>query len=196
MAEFAEFEREDPFQRANSLPELLRFDDLDFVRCAYVTLLGRQPDLSGQANYAGQIRAGCSKYHVLEQLRRSPEAKHHDPGIAGLDRALQRAAWERRPLLGALSRFRRADADGESRSDRMLRSLMNTVSVNHHNLVAIGERLSETSAQMGLPASPSASPGPMITIGPVQGISVTRTPELDHLRKKAVVGRYIGVLAS
>ena len=195
LAEFAESERKDPFQRARSLPELLRFDDLDFVRCAYVTLLGRQPDLPGQAHYAGQIRAGCSKYHVLGQLRRSPEAKHHDPGIAGLDRALQRAAWQRRPLLGALSRLLRADADGQSRSDRMLRSLMNTVSLNQCHLLAIGERLSVTSAQIGPPAAPSETLVPMGTNRPSQEIDVPRTPELDHLRKKSVVGRYVGVAA-
>lgn len=195
MAEFAEFGRRDPFQRANSLPELLRFDDLDFVRCAYVTLLGRQPDLPGQAHYVDQIRAGCSKYYVLGQLRRSPEAKHHDPGIAGLDRALKRAAWQRRPLLGALSRFLRADADGQSRSDRMLRSLMNTASLNQRHLLAIGEQLSVTSAKIGLPALPSATPVPKGSIRPGQGIDAPRTPELDHLRNKAMVGRYIGDVA-
>lgn len=195
MAEFAEFEGKNPFQRANSLPELLRFDDLDFVRCAYVTLLGRQPDLPGQAHYVGQIRGGSSKYYVLQQLRRSSEAKNHDPGIAGLDRALERAAWQRRPLLGALSRFMRADADGQSRSDQKLRSLMNMASVNQRHLLAISERLSVTSAQMGVLPSPSVAPVPRVMIAQGHGIAAFPTPELDHLRKKAVAGRYIGDVA-
>jgi prefoldin subunit 5 len=83
-----------PYQRANSLAELLSWDDVDFVRCAYVTVLGRQPDSGGEAHYADRLRRGRPKTEVLWNLRRSPEARRHDPGIAGLDRALKRAHWK------------------------------------------------------------------------------------------------------
>jgi hypothetical protein len=83
-----------PYLRANSLPELLAWDDVDFVRCAYVTVLGRQPDSGGEAHYADRLRRGRPKTEVLWNLRRSPEARRHDPGIAGLDRALKRAHWK------------------------------------------------------------------------------------------------------
>lgn len=201
MSELPEIESRNPFHRANSLTELLSFDDLDFVRCAYVTVLGRQPDLLGEGHYVQQIRLGVSKYHVLRQLRQSSEAKQHDPGIAGLDRALKRAAWQRRPLLGALSRFLRSDAGGQSRSDQMLRSLENTASVNQRYLHAISERLSVLVTQTGLPASTSATPVPALeggdriqqagTICWGRGMDPAQTPELDHLREKAVNGRYI-----
>ncbi|HET9395823.1 MAG TPA: FkbM family methyltransferase, partial [Nitrospiraceae bacterium] len=45
-------EARNPYLRANSLPELLAWNDLDFIRCAYVTILGRQPDPTGEAHYA------------------------------------------------------------------------------------------------------------------------------------------------
>jgi FkbM family methyltransferase len=80
-----------PYFRANSLEELLSWQDVDFVRCAYVTVLGRQPDDIGERYYADRIRRGYSKLDVLWQLRTSPEAANHDPGIAGFDRALRRA---------------------------------------------------------------------------------------------------------
>ena len=83
-----------PYLRANSLDELLAWNDLDFIRCAYVTLLGRQPDHQGESYYAERLRRGHSKMDVLWQLRQSTEARSHDPGIAGLDRALRRSrAW-------------------------------------------------------------------------------------------------------
>lgn len=95
-------EARNPYLRANSLAELLAWDDLDFIRCAYVTILGRQPDPVGEAHYAIRLRAGRSKQEILWQLRKSSEGRQHDPGIAGLDRTLKRARWRR------LNPFRRA----------------------------------------------------------------------------------------
>lgn len=97
-------EGRNPYLRANSLAELLNWDDLDFVRCAYVTLLGRQPDALGEAFYVKQLRQGKSKMQMLWQLRRSPEGQVHDPGIAGLDRALKKARWRRFPVAGGIVR--------------------------------------------------------------------------------------------
>lgn len=84
-------ELRNPYLRANSLEELLRWRDVDFVRCAYVTVLGRQPDDSGERFYTDRLRSGYSKLDVLWELRRSQEGASHDPGIAGFDRALRRA---------------------------------------------------------------------------------------------------------
>lgn len=81
----------DPYHRADSLEQLCRYCDLDFVRCAYVTILGRQPDPTGEQYYVERLRAGISKCQILWQLRRSKEGKAHDPGIAGLDRTLRQA---------------------------------------------------------------------------------------------------------
>jgi FkbM family methyltransferase len=92
----------DPCHRANSLQELLSWDGAEFVRCAHVTILGRQPDTEGEVYYEDRIRRGHSKLEILWQIRRSVEASEHDPGIAGLDRALKRAAWARRPFIGPL----------------------------------------------------------------------------------------------
>lgn len=88
-----------PYLRANSLSELCSWEGVDFVRCAYVTILGRQPDPDGEAHYLDRLRRGHSKLEVLRDLRRSPEGPSHDPGISGLDRALKRVRWRRYPLL-------------------------------------------------------------------------------------------------
>lgn len=98
-------EARNPYLRANSLSELLSWKDIDFVRCAYVTILGRQPDFQGEKYYTDRIRLGYSKMHVLWQLRTSSEGPRHDPGIAGLDRALRRARRARMPVVGAFFRL-------------------------------------------------------------------------------------------
>ena len=102
---------DNPYLRANSLPELLAWDDVDFVRCAYVTVLGRQPDPEGETYYTERIRRGYSKMEILWQLRRSQEAARHDPGIAGFDRALRKSHWERGSLGWLVRRFTEGEGD-------------------------------------------------------------------------------------
>jgi len=110
-----------PYLRADSLFELMSWQDVDFVRCAYVTVLGRQPDPEGEAYYTHRIRQGYSKLQVLWQLRRSPEAARHDPGIAGLDRALRKARWERSRVGWLIRPFTRGESDSSVwRRHRML----------------------------------------------------------------------------
>lgn len=117
---------QNPYLRADSLAEILSWHDVDFVRCAFVTILGRQPEPEGEAFYVDRIRNGHSKMEVLWQLRRSSEGRRHDPGIAGLDRALKRAALGRISLLGYLIRpFTHTEAD--DRASRRWRSLANSI---------------------------------------------------------------------
>lgn len=113
-----------PYLRADSLSALLEWDDLNFVRCAYVTVLGRQPDAAGERHYVRHLRRGVPKMQILRQLRNSPEAIRHDPGIAGFDRALRRARLARTPVVGAL--FRSVwHMEGDSSVDRALRVVSN-----------------------------------------------------------------------
>lgn len=128
-----------PYLRAESLNELLSWHDTDFVRCAYVTLLGRQPDPDGEAHFTNQIRRGRSKLEVLWHLRNSDEASSHDPGIRGLDRVLRRARWCRLRFLGVLARLVFRSIDGDSLAHRQLRSVDN-------KLAQIYERLEKQEA--------------------------------------------------
>ena len=60
---------------ATSLAELLSADGEDFVRLAYLTVLGRRADPEGESYYVDRIRNGRSKIEVLDQLRNSDEGK-------------------------------------------------------------------------------------------------------------------------
>jgi hypothetical protein len=115
-----------PYLRADSIPELLAWHDLDFVRCAYVTVLGRQPDRRGELYYVDRLRRGYSKLGILWQLRTSKEGPRHDPGIAGFDKELRKHRNARSPLYGWLIRAvtgREADTPLE----RRLRALENLI---------------------------------------------------------------------
>jgi hypothetical protein len=115
-----------PYLRANSLAELLSWHDLDFVRCAYVTVLGRQPDSTGEHYYVDRLRRGYSKYGILWQLRTSSEGPRHDPGISGFDKALRKHRHARNRLYGWLVRWFR-DYEADTRIERRVRVVENLV---------------------------------------------------------------------
>ena len=80
---------QDAPEPAKSLGEILSSDDKEFVRLAYLTVLGRPADTEGEAYYTDRIRRGHTKMEVLDQLRRSDEAKRV-PLSPDLEDALRR----------------------------------------------------------------------------------------------------------
>lgn len=125
------YERRNPLQRANSLEDLCRFADRDFIHCAFVTLLGRQADPEGEAYYLARLRGGEAMHSILWSLRRSAEGRAHDPGITGLDRALRKHRNANRPLIGWLVRLF-TSREGNSQVERKLRALDNMLSVERN----------------------------------------------------------------
>ncbi|WP_295633378.1 DUF4214 domain-containing protein [Novosphingobium sp.] len=117
-----------PYLRADSLASLCALADLDFVRCAYVTILGRQPDAAGESFYVSRLRSGADKLTILGQLRFSSEGALHDPGIAGLDRVLRRHRMANRPLIGWFIRLF-SHQRGETTLERSIRSVQNELGI-------------------------------------------------------------------
>ena len=138
-----------PYLRASSLAEIISWDDIDFVRVAYLTVLGREPDAEGEAYYTNRIREGHSKLELLWQLRSSEEGAQYDPGIAGLDRALRSAAWARHRLFGPFVRLVTSNNEGRRR-DNQHRAIMNQLTllrneqwIHRHLLDSLSGRLRE-----------------------------------------------------
>lgn len=177
-------DEKNPYLRANSLNELLDWHDVNFIRCAYVTVLGRQPDRNGERNYLDELRAGRSRLDILRQLRRSAEGRKFDPGIAGLDRALRRAAWGRLPVLGWFARFMSRSAEGDSRRDRQFRALLNNVAQTR--IYVTGSASSSISDQISSVAM-AGQGGPQRSTRTRQ---ILRPPELEHRTIKAPLQRY------
>ena len=113
---------------ASTLPELLAYNDQDFVQCAYQSILGREPDSEGMAYYLSRLRTGYSKMRIVAQLRFSNEGRKTAAQLTGLDTAIQHYQKEKLPLIGWLFRsFNRSD--GNSPTERSLRSIENHLSV-------------------------------------------------------------------
>lgn len=76
--------------RASTLAELLRLRHHHFVRCAYKTILSREPDAEGLNTYTGRILQGESKNDILAELYRSEEARALSVNIPWLSRTVRR----------------------------------------------------------------------------------------------------------
>jgi Domain of unknown function (DUF4214) len=70
---------------AASLDQLLGYYDERFVRCAYLTILGRDADREGLRHYVEELRAGFSKMSILSSLRASRESRARAAGLGELD---------------------------------------------------------------------------------------------------------------
>ena len=108
----------------STLDELLACHDQQFVRCAFQTLLGRDPDPEGLGYYLGRLRTGYSKMRILAQLRLSKEGKAHAAKLPGLDSAMQRHQKGQYPLIGWLFRLRDG-TEGNHPTERKLRGIEN-----------------------------------------------------------------------
>lgn len=166
-------EARNPYLRADSLDALLAWDDVDFVRCAYVTLLGRQPDAAGEAYYASRIRRGQSKLALLRQLRYSDEARSHDPGIAGLDRALKADRIAQWPVIGHLIRMWTGH-EGNGPVQRRLRMIDNDLAVLRMEMTRAVERsdhgplLASIQQLLGNTQAPPRDPEPRFITSPAR----------------------------
>jgi len=65
----------DKVTAAKTIDELLSYYDIQFVHCAYKTLLGREPDPEGMHYYLMRLRSGINKIKILSDIRKSEEAK-------------------------------------------------------------------------------------------------------------------------
>lgn len=177
-----------PYHRAETLADLLDWADVDFVRCAYVTVLGRQPDARGERNYLGQVRRGVSKLEILWQLRRSAEAQNHDPGIKGFDRALRRARWERAPIIGPLLRLV-TGGEGNSAKWRQHRALFNQLERGIAAQHELGLRLEAALAGLGnadLGGSGALGTSSVTDAAQATGVASPVMAELDSLSRHAL----------
>jgi FkbM family methyltransferase len=103
--------------QVESLSELLRLDGRSFVQHAYAAMLGRPSDAEGEAYYLARLEQGYTRLQVLEQLRKSPEARlfpYVPEGTRGALRNLKRLS----PLMGRRAAAARIECGVLTRSAR------------------------------------------------------------------------------
>lgn len=101
-----------PAPQVTNINDLLELEGVDFIKAAYVSLLGRAVDAEGGANYLKRLRDGWSRLSIVKGLLTSDEGKAHGNALPGLAKALQRynkaqrrswGGWYHRSVLGVES---------------------------------------------------------------------------------------------
>lgn len=101
-----------PAPEVSHVNALLELEGVDFVKAAYVALLGREADVDGGTNYLKRLRDGWSRMSIVKALCESAEGKAFGQKLAGLANALQRykqaqrrswGGWYHRSVLGVES---------------------------------------------------------------------------------------------
>lgn len=87
---------------AADLRSILQLQDAAFVRCAYWTVLRREPDADGVRHYVRRIRTGTRKMAILASLYASGEAKKMGVDIPWLRKAIRHHRLARLPIVGSV----------------------------------------------------------------------------------------------
>lgn len=86
--------------------DLLRFHGDEFVRNAYLALLGREPDQAGMAHHLERLASGrINKIDVLASLRSSPEGRSTQVQLDGLSLPIAVRRLGRVPIIGYFVRL-------------------------------------------------------------------------------------------
>ena len=134
---------------AADLTALLQRHDRDFIRCAYLTLVKREPDDSGMAFYSRRLRSGVAKVQILAEMYASDEARGKGAHLPGLDRAMSRLRLARLPLIGRALAWL-LDIDGDSVAQVRLRAIEQQLHALQYRLDTLG------SVTVGAPQPASA----------------------------------------
>jgi FkbM family methyltransferase len=113
---------------AKTASELFAHDDIDFIECAYISILGRVPDLEGRRYYLSRVRSGISKVEIAAQLVKSSEAGAYQPEIVGLKKEVRSFSIGRLPLIGWIYRAVNG-LEGNGFSHRKLRAIENKLNL-------------------------------------------------------------------
>ena len=90
-----------PKRSKYDLHAFLVYHDEDFVRNAYLALLGREPDSEGASRYLAKLRNGeLAKVEVLGRIRFSPEGRLAGVKVAGLVVPFGLRTLRRIPVIG------------------------------------------------------------------------------------------------
>jgi hypothetical protein len=126
----------------SSIEELLLLDDEQFVRAAYLTLLGRDVDSDGLASYVGHLRLGRDKRELIADLALSEEGRGVAADVTGLSALLGRFGARKSSLSVQL--IKRLTADTLSPIQTQLRAIENRLyRFEAHNAALLAQRGAE-----------------------------------------------------
>ncbi len=128
-----------------ALADWYTLEDGEFIRKAYLTLLGRPADPQGLGFYKKRLEQGALRLQILREISCAPEARIQGRTVPGLPLAPRPRWWHRLPLL---RRLRTPQAEIDSR--------LETVFSQRAVLALVSSQLVELSKQLQQSAQDSS----------------------------------------
>ena len=165
---------------------LLALGDEEFVRQAYLLVLGREADPGGLDNCLVAVRSGADKAQLVAQLALSDEGRQRHTTVPGLATLLQALPpMGPTPLMQRVMRRLLAPLRGPSQEplERALRAIDNrlyrmeqTLAQQHTSMAALAEQLAQLRAN---PLSPAAAG--VENLGPEAPVPHQAPPRVEQL---------------
>jgi FkbM family methyltransferase len=179
-----------------NLNELLDLFDEDFVRAAYLAVLGRPVDPGGLTNYLTQIRRGEPKQNIISELATSAEGRNRSHQMRDLPELIKQYRPRRELFIARL--LNRMGAPTARTIEKVIRSTENRVLVdsaesnlkltaaNAKNAEILSERLRKLEQEIAIELRASAAEAIKL-LGTVQSTARDALQELTRQRQELTV---------
>ncbi len=166
-----------------SVRDLLALEDEAFVRSAYLTLLGREPDQEGFTHYVTLTRAGEDKSRIVAILASSDEGMLCRGKLLGLDALMHQyplipAPWPQRALLRLTRLLGRSSLEPTERTLRALENRLYRLSLQLEDQSTALATLNHNLAQLSISVDGPRRPRGMTTnaIGSIDDAPLRQVP--------------------
>jgi FkbM family methyltransferase len=179
-----------------NLNELLDLFDEDFVRAAYLAVLGRPVDPDGLNNYLIQIRRGEPKEKIISELATSKEGRNRSHQMRGLPELIEKYQPRRELFIARL--LNRMGAPTARAIEKVIRSTENRILVdsaesnlrltaaNVKNAELLSERLRKLEREIAIELRASAAEAIKL-LDTVQSTAREALEELTRQRQELTV---------
>ena len=118
----AESQESQSRSKTPTINEMLNCDEQEFIRLAFWTMLGRQPDPNAFGTYLNHLAAGIPRMQILSDIAASLEAVNRAKFVARIESAIQQYRLARVPFIGAVSRLFMTQIEKQDDVSRTLRA--------------------------------------------------------------------------
>lgn len=106
-----------------TMDDLLKCDEQEFLQVAFMLLLGRAPDPEAFGAYLNHLGAGVPRLQLLEAIEGSAEATNRAIFLATIDRAIRHYQIATIPIFGSILRLLMPQVEKLDNTSRVVRAL-------------------------------------------------------------------------
>ena len=119
--------------KAQTITELISYNGYEFIHCAYLSILDRDPDPMGIDYYLKRLCKGIPKLQIIEQIAKSAEASQKNQAIKNIKIFIELQAYTRIPFIGKIVELL-FSLEQTSKNSSRLRGIEQTIHIQTKHL--------------------------------------------------------------